>query len=155
MKQLILLRHGEAGFSDGIDFQRQLTFRGKENLEKLGQTLQNKGMEIDYMWCSSATRTQETAEIIKKYVPIAEEVFEKKIYSANLEILLEILEETPSHVNSCILVGHNPTISLLMAHLTDGNYVGLQPGMMGILELEISDWYLIGHNTATLKEVLQ
>jgi phosphohistidine phosphatase len=155
MKHLILLRHGEAGFSDGVDFQRQLTPRGKERLEILGQNLQNRGLAIDFMHCSSATRTMETAEIVKKYVPVEEEAYEKEIYVANVEFLLNLLEKTPSQVNTCLFIGHNPTISLLLAHLTDENYLGLQPGMMAILNLEIVDWYLIGRHTATLKEVLQ
>lgn len=66
MKHLILLRHGEAGFSDGLDFQRQLTSRGKENLNRLGQSIQSDSLKVDFMYCSSSTRTRETAEIIKK-----------------------------------------------------------------------------------------
>jgi phosphohistidine phosphatase len=155
MKHLILLRHGEAGFSDGIDFQRQLTPHGKNKLEKLGQNLLKRGVKFDFMHCSSATRTMETAEIIKKYVSINEEVYEEEIYSGNLETLLKLLENTPSSVNTCLFIGHNPTISLLLAHLTDENYLGIEPGMLAVLELEIVDWYLIGHRTALLKEVLQ
>mgnify|MGYP003658524145 CR=1 FL=1 len=30
MKQLFLLRHGEAGFSQDSDFQRQLTIKGRQ-----------------------------------------------------------------------------------------------------------------------------
>ena len=103
MKQLILLRHGEAGFSDGVDFQRQLTARGKTQLNNLGQHLSLKALEVDRMYCSSATRTRETAEIIKSHLPIKEEIYEKEIYSANLEILLKILEETPKEVETCQL----------------------------------------------------
>lgn len=154
MKQLFLLRHGEAGFSDGVDFQRQLTAKGKANLEILGQKLQERDLKIAVMHCSPATRTRETAEILKKYVGIQEEFLELEIYAANLEILLGILEKTSNSAESCLLVGHNPTISLLIAHLTDGNYVGLQPGMMAILDLEVSDWSMIGHHTATLRELI-
>lgn len=155
MKQLILLRHGEAGFSDGVDFQRQLTARGKDQLNKLGKTLEERGLEIDLMYCSSATRTRETAQIIKSHVSIKEEIYEKEIYSAHLETLIKLIENMPKVVSTCLLIGHNPTISLLLSHLTSGNYIGLQPGMMAILELELSEWYMIGMNTATLKEILQ
>lgn len=154
MKQLILLRHGEAGFSDGVDFQRQLTARGKTQLNNLGQILSQKAMAVDRMYCSSATRTRETAEIIKSHLPIKEEIYDKEIYSANLEILLKILEKTPKEVETCLLIGHNPTISLLVSHLTSGDYIGLQPGTMAILEVEISDWYMIGMHTASLREIL-
>lgn len=155
MKQLILLRHGEAGFSDGVDFQRPLTSKGKIGLERLAETLKERGLRIDLMYCSTATRTQETGEIIKKHIPVQEEVFEKEIYTANLDTLIQILEKTPDEVNTCLLIGHNPTISLLLAHLTDENYVGLQPGMMGILEMQLPHWYLVGHNSASLKEILR
>ena len=154
MKQLILLRHGEAGFSDGSDFQRQLTVRGKAQLNNVGQHLILKELEIDRMYCSSATRTRETAEIIKSHIPVKEEIYEKEIYSANLEILLKILEETPKEVETCLLIGHNPTISLLLSFLTSGEYVGLQPGMLAILDLEVADWYMIGMHTASLREVI-
>lgn len=155
MKQLILIRHGEAGFSDGVDFQRQLTARGKENLVKLGETLSNREIKVDLLYCSSATRTRETAEILKQYIEISEEILSKEIYEGHLDSLVKLLEKTPNTVETCMLIGHNPTISLLVSHLTDGDYVGLQPGMCAFLNLEINDWMIIGHDTATLVEVLQ
>ena len=155
MKHLILLRHGEAGFSDGVDFQRQLTPAGKENLNRLGEILLSAEMKVDFMHCSAATRTRETAEIIKKYMEIGEEEYTRDIYEGNLESLLKLLENTPKTAESCILIGHNPTISLLLSHLTHENYIGLKPGMMAIIELEIHDWYMIGLGTGILKEVLQ
>lgn len=155
MKYLILLRHGEAGFSDGVDFQRQLTPRGKENLNRLGQFLQKGEMKLDFLHCSSATRTRETAEIIKKYVVIDAEEYSREIYEGNLETILKLLERTPKSAESCILIGHNPTISLLLSHLTHENYIGLKPGMMAILALEITEWYMIGLGTGMLKEILE
>jgi phosphohistidine phosphatase len=155
MKQLFLLRHGEAGFSDGEDFQRQLTPKGKENLNRLGQTLQSSGLKVDFLYCSAATRTRETAEIIKKYIEVGTEEYTREIYEGKLVFLITLLENTPKEAQSCILIGHNPTISMLISHLTNSNYVGLQPGMMGIIDLEISEWYMIGLGTGTLKEMMQ
>lgn len=155
MKHLILLRHGEAGFSGSVDFQRQLTTKGKENLNRLGQTQPVAGMKVDFLYCSSAARASETAEIMKKYLAVGVEEYTREIYEGNLESILNLLENIPSEAQSCILVGHNPTISVLIAHLTRGNYVGLQPGMMAILELDITDWNMIGLGTGTLKEVLK
>lgn len=155
MKHLILLRHGEAGFSDSVDFQRQLTPKGKENLNRLGQTLSQGGMKVDYLLCSSATRTRETAEIIKSFIPVGEEEYTREIYEGNLESLVNLLENTPPEAQSCLMIGHNPTISVLIAHLTHGDYLGLQPGMMAILDLEISEWHMIGLGTGILKEVIK
>jgi phosphohistidine phosphatase len=155
MKQLILLRHGEAGFSEGADFQRQLTAKGKENLNRLGQSLQTSGLKVDHLYCSAATRTRETAEIIKKYVEIGREEYSREIYEGGLEDQIKLLEKTPAEAQSCILIGHNPTISVLQSHLTNANYMGLQPGMMAVIDLEITEWHMIGLGTGTLREVRQ
>lgn len=155
MKYLILLRHGEAGFSDGVDFQRQLTPAGKERLNRLGGILQAGEMKVDFLHCSAATRTRETAEVIKKYVPINTVEYTREIYEGHLESLMKLLEHTPKDAESCMLIGHNPTISLLLSHLTHENYIGLKPGMMAIVELQINEWYMIGLGTGILKEVLE
>lgn len=155
MKQLILLRHGEAGFSDGVDFQRQLTPKGKENLNRLGDTLRKTDLKVDLVYCSAATRTQETAEIIKKYISIDEMEVTREIYQGNMEALLKLIEKTPKMVDTCLFIGHNPTISLLLSHLTHGNYLGLQPGMMAVIDLEINEWYMIGLGTGILREILE
>lgn len=155
MKQLFLLRHGEAGFSDCSDFQRRLTQKGIDNLKRMGNLLAERSIEVDIMYCSSAERTVETSDLIKNYITVKEEIFTREIYDGDLNDLLTILEKTPFSANSCLLVGHNPTISLLLAHLTQEYYLGLKPGMMAELNLEISKWQMIDRGTGILKEVLQ
>jgi phosphohistidine phosphatase len=155
MKQLLLLRHGEAGFSQGLDIDRKLTLKGKEKLIRLGESLPKSGFSVDLMYCSSASRTQETAAIIKKYISIKEEVITRKIYNADLKTLLELIEDTDELVETCLLVGHNPTISLLLSHISNSNYIGMQPGMLARIELEVPHWRMIGHGTGTLREILQ
>ncbi|MFT4855964.1 MAG: phosphohistidine phosphatase [Algoriphagus sp.] len=155
MKQLLLLRHGEAGFSQGLDIDRKLTLKGKEKLIRLGESLLKSGFSVDLMFCSSASRTQETAAIIKKYISIKEEVMTRKIYNADLKTLLELIEDTDELVGTCLLVGHNPTISLFLSHISNSNYIGMQPGMLARLELEVPHWRMIGHGTGTLREILQ
>jgi phosphohistidine phosphatase len=155
MKQLFLLRHAEASFSQGSDFQRQLTNKGRENLIRLGKSLDQKHMSVDLMYCSSAERTMQTADLIRKTIPIKESIFTKDIYQGDLGDIISLLEKTSSSVDTCLFIGHNPVISLLLSHLSDENYLGLQPGMMAILDLEIADWKMIGFGTGTLKEIIQ
>ena len=155
MKRLFLLRHGETGFSEGTDFQRQLTAKGKENLKRLGEELKNRDLEIDVMYCSSAERTMETATILQSYIQIETEFFLKEIYEGNLQTLLKILENCPSHADSCLIVGHNPILSLLVSHISGENYINMRPGMMACIDMEVSEWKMVGLNTGTLKEVLQ
>lgn len=107
------------------------------------------------MYCSSAQRTMETADLIGKRITIKESIFTRDIYQGNLVDMISLLEKTSSSVDSCLFVGHNPTISLLLAHISDENYLGLQPGMMAVIDLEISDWKMIGFGTGILKEIIQ
>ncbi|WP_192349592.1 histidine phosphatase family protein [Algoriphagus sp. Y33] len=155
MKQLFLLRHGEAGFSQGSDFQRQLTKKGRENLIRMAEGLVPTLKSVDLMYCSTAERTLETANLIEKHVIIKESIFTRVIYQGDMGNMIELLEKTSSSVQSCLLVGHNPTISLLLAHISGEHYLGLQPGMMAVMDLEISDWKMIGFGTGILKEIIQ
>jgi phosphohistidine phosphatase len=43
----------------------------------------------------------------------------------------------------------------LLSYLTQDDYLGLQPGMMAEVHLEISQWNMIGRGTGILKEILQ
>jgi len=155
MKQLFLLRHGEAGFSQGSDFQRQLTIKGRENLIRMGKTLDQKLKSVDLMYCSSAERTVETADLVGKHMTIKESIFTRDIYKGDMADMVALLEKTSASVDSCLFVGHNPTISLLLSHISSENYLGLQPGMMAVIDLEITDWKMIGFGTGILKEIIQ
>lgn len=155
MKQLFLLRHGEASFSEGSDFQRKLTQKGIDDLNRMGNLLSDRSIDVDIMYCSSAQRTIETSDLIKNYIGVKEEIFMREIYDGELFDLLTILEKAPFLTNSCLLIGHNPAISLLLAHLTQEGYHGLQPGMMAVLELEISQWDLVREGSGILREIIQ
>lgn len=155
MKQLFLLRHGEAAFSGGPDFQRSLTQKGVDDLHRMGKHLSDRPLNVDFMYCSSAQRTIETSGLIKNYIRVKEEIFTREIYEGDLSDLLTLLEKTPVLANSCLLVGHNPAISLLLAHLTQEGYFGLQPGMMTMVDLDINQWPSIREGSGSLREILQ
>ncbi len=155
MKQLFLLRHGEATFSSGSDFQRTLTDPGREKVYRLGKTLKEMNVSIDYLFCSEAKRTLETAQQIKKSIQIDAEEITRKIYEGDVKKLIDLLEQTPQDVENCLLIGHNPTISLLLSNITGASYFSLDPGMMAIIELEISNWKAIGMGTGSLREILE
>ena len=155
MKRLFLLRHGEARYFDGSDFQRRLTQKGIDNLKRMGEVLSGRSASVDIMYCSSAQRTIETSDLIKNYIEVKEEIFSREIYEGDLNVLLMMLEKTPFSANSCLLIGHNPSISHLLSCLTQEDYLGLQPGMMAEVHLEISQWKIVGRGTGILREILQ
>jgi phosphohistidine phosphatase len=155
MKQLILLRHGEAEFSKGLDFDRQLTTSGEERLNRLGETIKNQFEKIDLMYCSPSVRTTATASVMERYLLIKDTNYPEVIYTGDLGKMVELLENIPKSIETCIIIGHNPVISHLLSHLTHENYIGLTPGMLAKIALEIEDWKMIGIASGTLIEIVQ
>ncbi|WP_268033876.1 SixA phosphatase family protein [Algoriphagus sp. PAP.12] len=154
MKKLLLIRHGEAGFSDGTDFQRQLTDFGIEKVKRVGKTLQSTQPEIDFMYCSPAQRTRETAEILGSFILIKAYDLQKSIYEGDLGSLMELIENIPEIAGSCLIVGHNPIISLLLSTLTDSSYQNMTPGTLAIIEFEFDSWKLVSSGTGILREII-
>ncbi|WP_297338306.1 histidine phosphatase family protein [Algoriphagus sp.] len=154
MKKLFLLRHGEAGFGEDTDFKRRLTTRGKSTVLKVAKSVRKDQESIDFMFCSSASRTQETAEIFGNEVLIKAKKLDEKIYSGDLNYLILLLESLPDTLSSCLIVGHNPTISLLLSLLSDSAYINLQPGNVGIIEFELDSWKFISRGSGILKEII-
>lgn len=154
MKKLILLRHGEAGFSEGTDFQRQLTKFGIEKVNRVGKTFQKTIPEIDFMYCSPAQRTRETAEIFSSHVLIKAFDLQKSIYEGDLGSMMGLIENIPDIAESCLIVGHNPIISLLLSTLTDHSYQNMTPGTLAIIEFEFDSWKLVSAGTGILREII-
>ena len=154
MKKLFLIRHGEAGFMEGTDFQRQLTKAGIEKVKRVSLSLKNKQAEVDFMYCSPAQRTQETAQILGEQILIRAYDFQRSIYEGDLAEMIKMLENTPDLIHSCLVVGHNPIISLLLSSLTDHPYQNMSPGTLAEVELEIDSWKMIGAGIGILREVI-
>ena len=154
MKKLFLLRHGEAGFGEDTDFKRRLTPRGKSTVLKVAKTVSKTQDSIDFMFCSPASRTLETAEIFGNVILIKASQEVEKIYSGDLNQLILLLESLPDSIESCLMVGHNPTISLLLSLLSDCSYVNLQPGNLGIIEFGFGTWKMVSRGSGTLLEII-
>lgn len=154
MKKLILIRHGEAGFSDGTDFQRQLTKFGIEKVNRVAKTLQIQFPKIDFMYCSPAQRTRETAEILSSHVLIKAFDLQKSIYEGDLGSMMGLIENIPDIAESCLIVGHNPIISLLLSTLSDNSYQNMTPGTLAIVEFEFDSWKFVSSGTGVLREII-
>lgn len=153
MKQLLLLRHGEAGFLESKDFDRSLSKSGFLGIQKVVEELVTRDMRLDFTLCSPARRTCQTLELIQKHLAIKECIFDEEIYSGGQEALIKIVHKIPFLVNSCILIGHNPALSSLLSTLTGGEFLTMQPGMLVELSILVPDWNMVGRGAAILSKV--
>ena len=120
MKQLFICRHAKSSWDDpGLsDFDRPLNKRGLHDAPTMGQRLAGRGIHPDLICTSPALRAKTTAEAYAQALdyPCAAICYEPRQYNATPALLLMLLQEMTSSVETLLLVGHNPE-STQLAHL--------------------------------------
>jgi len=142
MKKLILMRHAKSDWNHQnlSDHQRPLNSRGKRDAPRMGALLQQEGVEIDAIFCSTAHRTRETlALLLEEYTFEGEVRFVKELYEADLHDYLDLLAELPDDVDSAMLIGHNPTMSSALEFFTD-SFEPFKTAAIAYIELDTESW---------------
>jgi len=156
---LLLLRHAETEPKQPgqSDFDRELLPKGINQSMRLGEYLAKLNIKPDQIVSSPAHRAKKTCSLVIKPLGIVEnEVqFDKLIYSADIEELLDIIRNTEDKYNTLMMVGHNPTISSLANYLVFDFKVGLNTCDLVWIELETPDWSSIDQHCGSLKTFIQ
>lgn len=103
------MRHGTAerrGPSGG-DFDRPLTAQGRAEALAIAHALAEAGHKPDFAVVSSATRASQTWEEAARVFGDVEAVFDKAMYSAHPQ---GVLDQAQAHRGCVMVVGHNPTL---------------------------------------------
>ncbi|HEY4959194.1 MAG TPA: histidine phosphatase family protein [Caldimonas sp.] len=115
---LILWRHAEAedaGPRDD-DLQRRLTARGERQAERMAEWLNQRLAESTRIVVSPAVRCQQTAAALGRKFRSEAAIGP----GANVDALLKVAG-WPDAAHPVLLVGHQPTLGLVAAHLLTGN----------------------------------
>jgi phosphohistidine phosphatase len=122
MRTLVIIRHAKAERGDGLaDIDRTLTERGHQDAAAAGAWLASRGYKPDLVLCSPARRTRQTWHAVAVGVapsgaaPMVR--YEPVLYASDAEEVFELLREVSPEYAVTLLVGHNPTVSLLSAML--------------------------------------
>jgi len=137
--KLLIIRHGESAPSSLGDFHRSLTPEGADRLRDLGLALQDSVEHPLLLLASPLKRAQESAEILQQ------------AWGAGLEMvpwlapgfaLSESIEQLRLRKEPSLgVVGHLPSVGLLVAYLTEGlppQEFGMAPGT--IVALDLAGW---------------
>lgn len=146
MKTLLVLRHGKAERPEiaGIDFDRQLTARGRRDARAVGEWLAAEGLQPDLVVTSSAARALQTAELAAESAEVDDPpVAVDALYGADEEACLAALREHAEGEDTVLLVGHNPTLEALVERLT-GRDVRLRTAELAHVESDVETWADIG-----------
>jgi phosphohistidine phosphatase len=114
-RTLILLRHAKSVDPDPYptDLERPLSPRGRRDAVAAGEWLREQGLEPDLVLCSTAVRTRATLEGLALRATAAPVVFEHRLYLGPAHDTLDLLRDSAPDVSTLLVIGHNPTLSML------------------------------------------
>ncbi len=124
MKTLHLLRHAKSSWDDPVerDFDRPLNGRGHRAARRMGEWLQQEGLQFGHVVASPALRIRQTIEGVESGLGSRlRPDFDKRIYMASAASLFDIVRETPDNIEDLLLIGHNPGLEDLLLLATEGD----------------------------------
>lgn len=132
LHQLHVLRHAKSSWEEpGLeDHDRPLAPRGRKAAAAVSRYLEEETIRPSLVLCSSAKRALETYEGV---TPSGELLVEPALYGATADEVIERLRDVPESTPSTMVIGHNPTMQLLVVWLASG---ALSPGGTNSPQLE-------------------
>ncbi len=129
--RVVLVRHGEAvdPYEVASDAVRYLTAKGRRTVRRVGAELTVQGVELTRIFTSPLVRAVQTAEILadKSGLEGPVEVWAPLAGGTTAQALSALERAAPEDVVA--LVGHEPSIRTMAAHLTGfGRFPGFRTG---------------------------
>ncbi len=148
MKKIYLVRHAKSSpaTKNQRDFDRTINERGETDIELVGKALEKRKAKIDLVLCSSATRTTQTAKALaeKLSVPTDKIVFTDDLYLTNVKEHVKQIRKTNQKVDNLMVVGHNPTITLLANELSGAFIDSMPTGSIVTIVFNDNSWKAVG-----------
>ena len=117
MKTLLLVRHAKSSWDDPdlLDEDRPLNARGKRDAPRMGKRLAARGVKVDLVLSSPATRAIKTARILADELDYKRKniAVDDRLYPGAMEDLLNIVHDLGDTLSHVMLVGHDPAFSKL------------------------------------------
>ncbi len=152
MKQLALFRHGKSGWDSPVsrDFDRPINERGTLGSRLIGAHALALGLTWDHVVSSPAVRCTETLDALwEGYGQILHPNWDRRVYLASGDSLLDVVRELPDADARVLLCGHNPgmeELSLMLAPDVKGDVLRDQieekfpTASMAVLEFDHDHW---------------
>lgn len=157
-RRFTLIRHAKAvEEAAGGDHARPLNPRGLADAQALAAWLPGVGVAPQQVLCSTATRTRQTLETLGLSASVT---LTDKLYLASVSEMMSLVQATPATVTDLMLIGHNPGIHGLLAHLV-GEYADeadvdrlmlkFPTSAAAVLHVTLADWADLAPHSATLE----
>ncbi|MEM9554169.1 MAG: histidine phosphatase family protein [Acidobacteriota bacterium] len=156
------MRHGKSDWSApgwsmsaAGDHERPLAPRGVKASRLMGRMLPAIGWRPDAIVASTAVRTRDTAELARGAgfadVPLR---LEASLYDAALSTAVELVRGQDDAASTLLVVGHEPTVSELVATCVGGGRVRMVTAAVAAIELEVTRWRNVVAGSGMLRFLL-
>ncbi len=138
MKKLLIMRHGKSDWGAGSqrDFDRPLNDRGLRDTPLIGEELKKRDLTPDLIIASPAERAKTTAENVAKFSGYGKNIqWDESFYFGYFKEIIKKITKTEDDTETLLVVGHNPTWSSLVEHLS-GKYFDMKTANVCILEFD-------------------
>jgi len=140
--RLIALRHAKSAWdTDAVDdHDRPLSGRGRKEAPRVGESLAELDWLPDHVLSSDSRRTKQTWARIQPACAQATVVFTDALYHASGHDALRVIRaQTPAHVHTLMVIGHNPGWEELV-HLLTGRSVVMTTANAVLMERDAGTW---------------
>ncbi len=155
MKEICLFRHAKSSwkYPKLDDFERPLNKRGRRNAPLMGQVLHEIGFYPDLIISSPASRAAITARIVAMELNYSLEQiqYQASIYESGHGNLVHVLSNLDDRLKKVMLVGHNPSLTMLANALGDTPIANLPTSGAYCVAFGISKWSQIREETGELQ----
>jgi phosphohistidine phosphatase len=155
VKTLLLMRHAKSDWDAeyGSDHDRPLNARGRRSAKLMGRVLAEQGLEPGQVISSTALRAKTTAELaIAAGQWDAALALDRALYEEGPKGVLGAAAGAPD-VSRLMLVGHQPTWSMLVAALT-GERAEMKTANVAVVDLDLERWAGLPEASGELRAVL-
>lgn len=146
-KHLFIIRHAKSDWSFEVgDFERPLNARGFNDAPFMAQRLAQYRMQPELLVSSPAKRALTTAQIFAAHLHISIKDIQvnERIYAADTNNLLRVINEMDNQYDHVALFGHNPALTLLVNDLANEHIANMPTCSIAHIHFEdIPDWAMV------------
>src|SRR4051812_21666566 len=157
-RRLYLLRHAKSSWKDPAiaDHDRPLAGRGRRAAAAMADHMVEHRIVPELVLCSTAVRARETYERLEAPLAGVPVHYERRLYAASADDLLERLRTVPDLISLVLLIGHNPGLEDLALQLArpsperDNLQAKFPTGALAALTVTGARWSELEPGCATL-----
>lgn len=134
------MRHSHAVANNPayVDVERPLSEAGSDLVRKTLPIVSE--WSVQTILASSATRTQQTAALVRSALPDVVEIdVREELYLATVEQYVHCVKNLNNQIQCAMIIGHNPSVAALLANWS-GEQLSVSPGTIAVFQFPTDDW---------------